>query len=197
MSKWCLLIAGLLLAGASLLTCGSQPGGDTSVPTPTLPSASVWTAEVVWGCDIDVGNGSTYSWTADITYEFSVGPEGKITGSGTGTSRRLRCTDPCCECSLTFNPFTVEISGLQQGDAFSIEMDPNYVMTQMLSNCCPGGTEGGATLFQLHYCRCPTGLPWEFTVDARHGAGRDIDCTVPVNASTRVAGWITIMRKEP
>ncbi len=126
-----------------------------------------------------------------------VDENGEIHGSGQGAGRQVSCSDPCCACSLTLDPFTVEISGLWQAGYFSIEMDPEYTMEQYFTSCCAGGAPGGGRIYQLDLCKCPTGLPLEFTVEARDGAGRDIECTLPLNASTKVEGWVTLHRKEP
>lgn len=171
------------------------PVDETPVVTPTPTPAGQWEAEVVWGCDIDAGSGMAWHWTVDITYEFTVGADGTISGSGQGTGRQTSCTDPLCDCLLTLDPFTVEISGLRQEEAFSIHMDPEYRMMHYLSNCDEGAA--GTQVEQLDLCVCPTGLPMDFTIDARDGATREIECTLPWAADVKVAGWIVLSPKKP
>jgi hypothetical protein len=146
--------------------------------------------EATWGCDLTEGEGEDH-WTVDIEYQFSVAADGRISGSGQGEGRQVTCTRPSCDCSLTLDPFTVAISSLKQEQHFSIQMNPEYNMQQMLSNC-PGSL--GGRVYQLDLCKCQPGGPFDITLEARDGEQTDFECSVPGGSTV---GWIQIHQGKP
>ncbi|MEW6094455.1 MAG: hypothetical protein AB1531_10885 [Chloroflexota bacterium] len=169
---------------------GGGGGDDDSSSDDGTSGGDDWWAEVTWGCDL-TENGEDH-WTVDIIYEFNVGSDDQIRGSGTGEGRQVSCTRPGCEsCSLTLDPFTVSISGLKQDEYFSIQMDPEYNMEQYLT--CNGVTNGGR-VYQLDLCKCQPGGPHDITIEAEEGGYTEFECPVPGGTAM---GWITIHQGEP
>lgn len=131
-----------------------------------------WEAEVVWDCDLDYG-GNTDKWSLKLNYDFVVDADGRITGSGTGQSTRAECTRKGCDCALSISDISVKVGGLKQGDYFSLELSPEYTMTQCLT--CPEVATSCGDIEQLYVCVC-TGGPLDVTIEAQDKAIQSFEC---------------------
>jgi hypothetical protein len=150
--------------------CVQQPPSGETGSEPQ--GGSAWSARVVWDCDADYGNGQIDRWSVEINYDFDVGADGTITGSGQGKQTRAECARPDCSCSLAIDDFAVDVSGLQQEEYFSIQMTPRYSMQQCVEGAnCPGCFP----IRQLEGCGC-VGGPLDVTIEAQDGAIRSFEC---------------------
>jgi hypothetical protein len=176
--------------------CAAAGGGpaDSASSSGDEAAEGNWWAEVTWGCDLVPGGGSEDHWTVDIVYEFTVGSDGQLRGSGQGEGRRISCKRPGCECTLTLDPFQVTISGLKQEEYFSIQMDPEYNMEEYVFNCPGGVPPGGGQVYQLDLCICQPGGPHDITLEAQDGAYTEFECPVPGGTAM---GWVTLHQGEP
>ena len=139
--------------------------------TATVESGE-WKASVLWDCDLEFPDGYD-KWSYKLDYDFKVGADDKLSGSGTGTPTRAECVREGCECTLSIKELKVNVGGLKQGDYFSIELTPQYSMTECLT-CPEVGTSCGS-IEQVYACTC-VGGPLDVTLEAQEGAFRSFEC---------------------
>lgn len=171
--------------------CLQQPPAGSGPENGLQPGISNWSARVVWDCDLDAGDGQIDRWSVEINYDFKVDKNGKISGSGTGKPTRTECQRPGCACTLQMDDFTVDVSGLQQEDSFSLQVTPHINFQHCLEgDRCPGCIPNQQPLV----CTCISG-PLEVTIDAQDGAIRSFECN-PNGLPIAIAHGNTVLKEK-
>jgi hypothetical protein len=178
---------------------GDQPGGDGPDEDGPSIAGQTWKAEVVWGCDSESVTG-TDTWTADLEYEFTVGADGTLSGTGSGAFRRVGCTRVDCACWIEPGAISLQVSGLQQGEYFYINLVPEYDLTYCMT--CAGITHCAGGIRQLEWCNCSAvGGPLEVNIEIADLADRVFECNPRTDGATGLIsvwaeGWTIIERVQ-
>jgi len=100
--------------------------------------------------------------------EFTVAPDGTITGSGAGEFTRHSIAMPECACEFSqLGPISAQVSGSREGEFFHLSIMPSG---EMVERCvCPSGVVE-VPLAQLLACASVSGGPTDFTIEARDQA---------------------------
>jgi hypothetical protein len=171
--------------------CLQQPPPGSEPEEEVQPGVSSWSARVVWDCDLDFGDGQIDRWSVEINYDFTVDKNGRISGSGQGKPTRTECQRPGCACSLLLDDFSVDVSGLQQEDTFSLQVKPHANMQYLLEgDHCPGYIP----VQQPLVCTCISG-PLDVTIDAKDGAIRSFECN-PNGLENAIAHGNTVLTQK-
>jgi hypothetical protein len=146
-------------------------GGVSATPSPggggALPSTETdWEGNVDFTCEVG-GEGGVYFWRAYIDFEFTVAPDGSISGSGSGEFFDDSCTIDCGACEfIELGPISAEVSGSREGDLFHLSVQPSAEM--VARHVCNGVVD--VPLMQLPACVSVPGGPTDFTIEARDNA---------------------------
>lgn len=150
-------------AGAPGGPAASPPPDETPQPT---RSAEQWEGNVDFTCEVG-GESGTYFWRAYIDFEFTVAPDGSVTGSGAGEFTDNSCATSCGSCEfIELGPISAQVSGSREGEYFHLSIIPSAEM--VARHVCDRVWE--VPLMQLLACvSVPTG-PTDFTIEARDNA---------------------------
>jgi hypothetical protein len=150
------------------------PSGDeepAATPTPNdgqppLPLETEWEGNVDFTCEV-AGGGGQYFWRAYVDFEFTVAPDGSITGSGAGEFFDDSCTIDCGTCEfIELGPISAEVSGSLEEHSFHLSIIPSAEM--VARHVCNGVVD--VPLMQLSACVSVPGGPTDFTIEARDNA---------------------------
>jgi hypothetical protein len=153
-------------------TPASGPGGEATPPPddeePPPATAERWGGSTDFTCHT-VGDGVEDLWRAYIDFEFTVAPDGTITGSGSGEFTEAWCARANCEaCEFTdLSSISAEVSGTREGFQFHLRITPSADMSQYLT--CSGIRTGG-WVNQIVPCLTVSGGPGDFAIDAEDQA---------------------------
>jgi hypothetical protein len=142
----------------------ATPPPEDEEPPPS--TATEWEGNVDFTCEIG-GEGGVYFWRAYIDFEFSVAPDGSISGSGSGEFFDDSCTIDCGACEfIELGPISAQVSGSREGELFHLSITPSAEM--VARHVCNGVVD--VPLMQLPACVSVPGGPTDFTIEARDNA---------------------------
>jgi hypothetical protein len=150
----------------------TPPPGEEPPPTPPpspIPTvvAEEWAGNADFTCET-VSGGGRYFWRAYIDFEFTVAPDGTITGSGAGEFFDPSCTLSGCTCEFSkLGPISAQVSGSREGEFFHLSIMPS---AEMVGTHVCAGRVVDVPLEQLTVCAGVEGGPSDVTIEARDQA---------------------------
>jgi hypothetical protein len=128
-----------------------------------------WFGSGSWTCLVDKGEAGQDSFSAEFEIDFSVAPNGSITGSGWGVFTSAVCQLAGCTCEFDPGELTVSVGGKKVDGNLNLQIHPKAPMTQT-ATCPNSGTTITDMAGLLPGCQPATGGLSDFTIEAVEGA---------------------------